>query len=76
MDRRARLLPVEYKKKRADVDREYYGTVPGQVGPLQAKLQELAGCSRIFWAWVSGFLETLVQISTGSYYLGIQLLHQ
>ena len=43
MDRRARLLPAEYKKKVADVDREYYGTVPGQVGPLQARLEELAG---------------------------------
>ena len=43
MDRRARLLPAEYRKKVADVDREYYGTVAGQVGPLQARLEELAG---------------------------------
>ena len=43
MNRRARLLPGEYKKKVADVDREYYGTVPGQVGPLQARLEELCG---------------------------------
>jgi hypothetical protein len=43
MDRRARLLPADYKKKVADVDREYYGTVAGQVGPLQARLEELAG---------------------------------
>ena len=40
MDRRARLLPADYKKKVADVDREYYGTV---AGPLQARLEELAG---------------------------------
>ena len=43
MDWRPRLLPADYKKKVADVDREYYGTVPGQVGPLQARLEELAG---------------------------------
>ena len=43
MDRRAHLLPADYKKKVADVDREYYGTVPGQVGPLQARLEGLAG---------------------------------
>ena len=43
MDRLARLLPAEYKKKVADVDREYNGIVPGQVGPLQARLEELAG---------------------------------
>ena len=34
MDQRARLLPADYWKKVTDVDREYYGTVPGQVGPL------------------------------------------
>ena len=43
MDRRARLLPAEYRKKVADVDREHHGTAPGEVGPLQARLEELAG---------------------------------
>ena len=43
MDRRTRLLPAEYRKKVADVDREHHGTAPGEVGPLQARLEELAG---------------------------------
>ena len=43
MDRRARLLPAEYRKKVADVDRAHHGTLPGQVGPLQARLEQLAG---------------------------------
>ena len=29
----------------ADVDQEYYGTVRGQVGPLQARLEEMCGGS-------------------------------
>ena len=45
MDRRARQLPAEYRKKVADIDQEYYGTVRGQVGPLQARLEELCGGS-------------------------------
>ena len=45
MDRRARALPAEYKKKVADIDQEYHGTVRGQVGPLQARLEELCGGS-------------------------------
>ena len=43
MDRRARLLPGEYRGKVARVDRQYYGTGQGQVGPLQARLEQLAG---------------------------------
>ena len=55
VDRRVRLLPVEYKKKGADVDREYYSTVAGQVGPQQARLEKLAwggGSRRNFWPCV------------------------
>ena len=43
MDRRARQLPGEYRKKVSDVDRDHHGTVPGQVGPLQARLEQLCG---------------------------------
>ena len=43
MDRRARALPEDYKKKVADINQEYHGTVRGQVGPLQALLEELCG---------------------------------
>ena len=58
MDRRARLLPAEYRKKVADVDREYYGTVRGQVGPLQARLEELAG---------GGGLQDLLGLCVGAF---------
>ena len=43
MDRRARKLPGEYRRKVADVDQAHHGTTAGQVGPLQARLEELAG---------------------------------
>ena len=43
MDRRARQLPADYRRKVAEVDREYHGTAPGEAGPLQARLEELAG---------------------------------
>ena len=42
MDRRARLLPGEYRRKVAEVDRVHHGTTVGQVGPLQARLEQLA----------------------------------
>ena len=43
MDRRARLLPGEYRRKVAQVDRQYHQTADGEVGPLQSRLEELAG---------------------------------
>ena len=43
MDKRARLLPGEYRRKVAGVDRAHHGTGPGQVGPLQARLEQLCG---------------------------------
>ena len=58
MDRRARLLPGEYKKKVADVDRAYYGTGPDKVGPLQARLEELAG---------GGGLQDLLGLCVGAF---------
>ena len=63
MDRRARLLPGEYRKKVADVDREHHGTTPGEVGPLQARLEELAGggrACRVCWDFVWEHLVTVV----------------
>ena len=41
MNRRARQLPAEYKLKVAKVDREFHGSVPGEVGPLQERLESL-----------------------------------
>ena len=43
MDRRARLLPGEYRRKVATLDRQFYGTADGEAGPLQTRLEELAG---------------------------------
>ena len=43
MDRRARLLPTEYRLKLAQVDCQYYGTAQGEAGPLQTRLEGLAG---------------------------------
>ncbi len=58
MDRRARQLPAEYRRKVADIDREYYGTIPGEVGPLQARLEELAG---------GGGLQDLLGLCVGAF---------
>ena len=43
MDPRARLLPGEYRRKVPEVDWLHHGTSVGQVGPLQARLEQLAG---------------------------------
>ena len=58
MDRRARILPGEYRRKVAEVDREYHGTVRGQAGPLQARLEQLAG---------GGGLEDLLGLCVGAF---------
>lgn len=41
MDRRAREVPREYRTKFSTLDRLYNGTVRGQVGPLQERLQSM-----------------------------------
>ena len=38
MDRRAGQLHEEYVRKARNVDREFVGTPPGEVGPVEAKL--------------------------------------
>ena len=58
MDRRARQLPGEYRRKVANVDREYYSTVRGEVGPLQARLEQLAG---------GGGLQDLLGLCVGAF---------
>ena len=40
VDRRANLLPGEYRKKARDVDRRYVGTPEGEVGPVERKLEQ------------------------------------
>ena len=41
MNRRARQLPAEYKLKVKKIDQEFHGSVPGEVGPLQERLESL-----------------------------------
>ena len=36
-DRRARGLPALYQGKLAAINRQYYGTVEGEVGPCQER---------------------------------------
>ena len=40
-DRRARGLPARYRVKLAAIDRQYNGTVEGEVGPCQERLESL-----------------------------------
>ena len=41
MDRRARGLPASYRGKLRAIDRQYYNTAEGEVGPCQARLESL-----------------------------------
>ena len=43
VDRRARALPGEYRRTLARLDRQLHGTVEGQAGPLEVRLEELVG---------------------------------
>ena len=39
MERRSAVLPEEYRKPLALLDQKYHNTQPGQVGPLERRLQ-------------------------------------
>ena len=39
VDRRARALPAEYRRKLGQLDVAYNGTRPGEVGPCVARLE-------------------------------------
>ena len=43
VDKRAGLIPGEYRNTLGKMDRRYHGTVRGQQGPLEARLEELCG---------------------------------
>ena len=45
VDKRARQLPGEYRNTLGKMDRKYHGTVRGQQGPLEARLEQLCGDS-------------------------------
>ena len=41
VNRRARMLPAEYRHKLSQIDQAYNGTRPGEVGPCVARLESL-----------------------------------
>ena len=64
VDRRANLLPSEYRAKASKVDREVLGTERGQIGPLQQRLENFGPLVKlVVGAWGEGSkdLHLLVQ---------------
>ena len=64
VDRRANLLANEYRKKARTVDRDYGGTMAGEVGPIERKLEEygdLLGLVVGKWNEGSDDLHNLIQ---------------
>jgi hypothetical protein len=67
VDARATLLPGEYRHALGLLDQEFHGTVAGQVGPLQRRLEEVVGDTGLQclvvgrWAEGSQHLHQLVQ---------------
>ena len=67
VDRRARLVPGEYRRALASLDSRFHGTGPREVGPLQRRLEEVVGDSGLQclvvgrWAEGSQHLHSLVQ---------------
>ena len=66
MDARAALIPGEYRRDLHKLDRQFHDTQPGQVGPLQRRLEELVGDTGLQclvvgrWAEGSQHLQQLV----------------
>ena len=69
VDRRAAGLTAEYERKARKCDTEYCGTVPGQVGPVLAKLQsygEVTGFCFGKWGEVSKEIHSLIHQLAGA----------
>ena len=63
-DRRARGLPALYRAKLTTIDRWYYGTVDGEVGPCQERLESLGDLLQVvvgYWGEVSTDLERIIR---------------
>ena len=63
-DRRGRELPASYRRPLERLDQEYRGTLPGEKGPLVAKLQGFGDFLYLVvgaWGDCSANLHTLVQ---------------
>ena len=67
VDRRARLLPGEYRHTLATLDQRFHGTQPGVMGPLVRRMEEVVGDEGLQclvvgrWAEGSQHLHDLVQ---------------
>ena len=65
VDRRARLLAAEYRRKAKNVDKDFVGTADGEVGPVERKLAEygeLLGLVIGAWGEGSEDLHDLLQV--------------
>ena len=63
-DRRARGLPALYRGKLAAIDRQYYGTVQGEVGPCQERLESLGELLQVvvgYWGETSTDLDRVIR---------------
>ena len=63
-DRRARGLPALYRGKLAAIDRQYYGTVEGEVGPCQERLESLGDLLQMvvgYWGETSTDLDRMIR---------------
>ena len=63
-DRRARGLPALYRAKLTCIDRQYYSTVEGEVGPCQERLESLGDLLQVvvgYWGEVSTDLDRIIR---------------
>ena len=63
-DRKARTLPALYRGKLSNIDRQYYGTVPGEVGPCQERLESMGDLLQVvvgFWGDCSTDLDRIIR---------------
>ena len=66
VDARAAIIPGEYRRDLHKLDRQFHDTRPGQVGPLQQRLEEVVGDTGLRclvvgrWAEGSQHLQQLV----------------
>ena len=63
-DRKARTLPALYRRKLANIDRQFYHTVQGEVGPCQERLESLGELLQLvvgFWGEVSTDLDRVIK---------------
>ena len=63
-DRKARSLPALYRGKLVNIDRLYYNTVQGEVGPCQERLESLGDLLQVvvgYWGEVSTDLDRIVR---------------